>query len=233
MALAGSAFLALWNDIARARESEFDQWHTREHVPERVAVTGFRGARRYVNRSRGRHRYFTLYDVADLAVFDSPEYRDVVLNPTPWSAAMRPDFANFLRAPCTIAVTEGDGIGAALAALCHEHALAGNTMPLLSAIRALPGVVGCHVGECAGDAMPAPWAQAATATAPVRAFDRVLLIEALDRDAAAHALTNAREALGLDALPADFGNDVYDLAFVFPGHDADSLRHHRRSHWDA
>jgi hypothetical protein len=65
MALAGNAFLALWNDIARSREPEYDRWHTQEHVPERVAVTGFLGARRYVNRGRENHRYFTLYDVAD------------------------------------------------------------------------------------------------------------------------------------------------------------------------
>ena len=71
MPLAGTAFLALWNDIRRAREPEYDQWHTLEHVPERVAVDGFLGARRYVNRAREQHRYFTLYDVAALAVFDS------------------------------------------------------------------------------------------------------------------------------------------------------------------
>src|SRR5262245_60892284 len=102
MALAGRAFLALWNDIARAREPEYDRWHTKEHVPERVAVAGFHGARRYVNRARDFHRYFTLYDVAGLAVFEHPEYTDLVQHPTPWSASMRPDFANFLRAMCSV-----------------------------------------------------------------------------------------------------------------------------------
>src|SRR3954470_9134847 len=97
MPLAGAAFLALWNDIRRAREPEYDQWHTLEHVPERAAIDGFHGARRYVNRQREEHRYFTLYDVADLAVFDSPQYREVVDQPTPWSASMRADFSNFVR----------------------------------------------------------------------------------------------------------------------------------------
>ena len=46
MALKGQAFLALWNDVARGREPEYDQWHTLEPVPERVALPGFHGARR-------------------------------------------------------------------------------------------------------------------------------------------------------------------------------------------
>ena len=56
MPLNGNAFLALWNDIAPAREADYARWHTQEHVPERVAATGFRGARRYVSRSRPDHR---------------------------------------------------------------------------------------------------------------------------------------------------------------------------------
>ena len=39
------AFLALWNDVASGREAEYERWHTFEHVPERVAVPGMRGAR--------------------------------------------------------------------------------------------------------------------------------------------------------------------------------------------
>jgi hypothetical protein len=122
MALKGQAFLALWNDIARARETEYDQWHTLEHVPERVAVTGFNGARRYVNRQRESHRYFTLYDVHNLGVFDSPEYIDLLKNPTPWSASMRPDFSNFVRATCKVLGTSGTGIGAAIACSCSARA---------------------------------------------------------------------------------------------------------------
>jgi hypothetical protein len=55
-----------------------------------------------VNRSRQYHRYFTLYDVASLATFDSSEYVDLLEHPTPWSASMRPDFSNILRAICTV-----------------------------------------------------------------------------------------------------------------------------------
>src|SRR4051812_21092537 len=105
MPLAGRAFLALWNDIADNRVAEYDQWHSLEHVPERVSVTGFRGARRYVNRDNASHRYFTLYEVEGLDAFDHPEYRDLIAAPTPWTLSMRPDFSNFVRAICTLTHT--------------------------------------------------------------------------------------------------------------------------------
>jgi len=230
MALAGDAFLALWNDIAAGREAEYDQWHTREHVPERVAVTGFAGARRYVRRARAMHRYFTLYEVADEAVLAHAEYADLVQHPTPWSASMRPDFRHFVRAACRVRASVGEGIGAALAIACYVHADAPRVAEALDGLREAPGVVGCHLGERAAEPPPA-WA-AGAGEAAVRAFDRVLLIEALDRQAAAAALTHARALPGLAEVPADSGGGVYDLAFVFPGHAPRERLRHRRANWD-
>jgi hypothetical protein len=230
VALAGDAFLALWNDIAAGREAEYDQWHTREHVPERVAVAGFAGARRYVQRARATRRYFTLYEVADEAVLAHAEYADLVQHPTPWSASMRPDFRHFVRAACRVRASVGEGIGAALAIACYVHADAPRVADAVDALRQAPGVVGCHLGERAPEPPPA-WVAGAR-DAAVRAFDRVLLIEALDREAAAAALAHARALAGLAEVGADSGGDVYDLAFIFPGHAPHERLRHRRAHWD-
>jgi len=242
MPLHGQAFLALWNDIAAAREQEYDQWHTLEHVPERVAVTGIHGARRYVNRRRTSHRYFTLYDVAGLDVFDSAEYQDLLRNPTPWSAAMRPDFSNFVRAPCAVRQSAGIGIGAAIACLCTQGdgVADDRTGTALAHALTLPGVTAAHWGSGQGGPPTVPWQQPSAPSAPSsapaapsapRAFDTVLLLEALDREAAAAALAHLQAALSLADLPADFGADVYDLAFVFPGADAAEPLRHRRPAW--
>jgi hypothetical protein len=61
MALRGTGILAVWNDTAPAGDAEFSDWHTREHVPERVAVPGFLSGRRYSTVS-GSPKYFTLYE---------------------------------------------------------------------------------------------------------------------------------------------------------------------------
>jgi hypothetical protein len=233
MALAGNAFLALWNDIARSREPEYDQWHTLEHVPERVSVTGFHGARRYVNRARQHHRYFTLYDVATLATFDSSEYVDLLEHPTPWSASMRPDFSNFLRAICSVTATRGTGIGAAMAILCLPPETA--DAPLRSALDEaadMPRINAVHLGHTANTVAKVPFSTPPPESAPARAFDRIALIESLDRVGAAHALSRIKSRLRLDPLPEDFGADVYDLAFVFPGADAAERIRHRRPGWN-
>jgi hypothetical protein len=213
MPLAGSAFLALWNDIRREREPEYDRWHTFEHVPERVAARGMRGARRYVDRARERHRYFTLYEAADLSVFESAEYLDLLRDPTPWSAAMRPDLENFVRMVCGVVRSEGVGVGAAVAVVCFASGDLRYDAQLFTQVLALPRVVGCHLG--AHDGSP---------------FDRVLLIEALDREAAEPALALATRALG--TVAPDFGAGVYDLAFAFPGHDTAASARFRRLAWD-
>ena len=50
MALAGTAFLALWNDFDPARDEEYNCWHTFEHVPERVGIEGIlTGQRRHLH----------------------------------------------------------------------------------------------------------------------------------------------------------------------------------------
>ena len=197
---AESAFLALWNDIAPQREPEYDQWHTLEHVPERVSVQGFRGGRRYVNRDRAQHRYFTLYEVDSLAVFTSAEYRDLLENPTPWSASVRPDFSNFLRVICTVTMSRGSGVGAAIACLCVPQNAADEKLhSALATALSLPRVTAVHNGRRTETGLTVKFRAPPPGSAPLRDFDRIALIEALDHEAAAAALASVQRAM--DFLP--------------------------------
>jgi hypothetical protein len=224
MPLGGHALLVLWNDVRRDREVEYDRWHTVEHVPERVAVPGFLGGRRYVDRTRQRHRYFTLYELESLAALDTDEYRDLVANPTPWSASMRPDFANFVRVPASVVASDGDGIGAAVAVMC----VAGQRVDVpTGALVKLDGVVAAHYAHGEPARGPGTW-QAAGAVE--RAFDALLLVETFDRASAERVLREVAPRLGLDGSHADFGAAVYDLAFALPG-DVAVRERHRRAHW--
>jgi hypothetical protein len=230
--LAGTAFLALWNDIADARVPEYDQWHTLEHVPERVAVTGFHGARRYVNREHAYHRYFTLYDVATMDAFANAEYKDLLVNPTPWSASMRPDFSNFLRAICAVTVSRGTGIGGAIGCLCVpawvQDAALGEA---LDEAAGMPRITAIHCGRRSEPALTVPFKAPPQQTAPAIDFDRVALIEGLDGDACAAAMSPLRNELGLEALANNCTSGVFDLAFVFPGSEATERLAHRRAGW--
>lgn len=117
MALRGDAFLTLWNDVEPGRETEYERWHSTEHVPERVSIPGMLAARRYIGSTEGRHRFLTLYDAASLDVFSSPAYLTVAEQPTAWSLSMRRSLRGFHRVPCTTVRTTGRGLAGHAVAL--------------------------------------------------------------------------------------------------------------------
>jgi hypothetical protein len=119
--LNGGAVLALWNGVDPARRHEYDAWHTREHVAERIAVPGMLGARRYVRSSGRLPEYLTLYSLDDTGVLQSEAYHSLLENPTPRSQAMRPSFRGFMRLCCRRLLSIGGGLGGAIAALVVDE----------------------------------------------------------------------------------------------------------------
>jgi hypothetical protein len=219
-----TAFLALWNDLAPGQEDAYEAWHTREHVPERVAAPGFRAGRRYVNADHPTHRWFTLYELDGLDALETAEYRDLLANPTPASAAMRPHFRHFLRAPCAARGAAGLGLGGALAVLRLPDEAA---LDHLGALAAAPGVVRARLGRHVPVEGPRLGAGGAGADA---GFAAVLLIEALTRAEAAAAFAAAARRFAPGAAPDAIGG-LYDLRFVFPAGDPAERAAHRRAGW--
>jgi hypothetical protein len=107
MSMRPQAALALWNDIHPARDAEYEHWHSTEHVPERVWSPGFLRATRYGLGVGDGPKYFTLYELRTLDALGSPEYRDLVRHPTPWSASMRPAMSRFVRKPLVLSALSG------------------------------------------------------------------------------------------------------------------------------
>lgn len=111
------AFLALWNSITSDRsQAEYESWHSFEHVPERVGLPGFVEATRYRSVTQPL-RYFTCYSLQSLDALETPEYRDVFTNPTPWSARMRSVLCDFYRSPCRVGGVHGAGSANQIATL--------------------------------------------------------------------------------------------------------------------
>ncbi len=104
-------FLALWNDFPTVMREEYETWHTFEHVPERLTPPGIRAARRYAAFGATSDRYFTVYDLDDIAALEHPDYLDLVRHPTPWSSKMRQHFSSVLRLPTKCVASGGWGMG--------------------------------------------------------------------------------------------------------------------------
>jgi hypothetical protein len=113
MPLAGKGMLLTSMDVDAADEREFNLWYDGEHLEERVAIDGFLEARRYVAHAASP-KYLCLYSTETFAVLDSPAYRTVLANPTPWSKSTMARFKNMIRAVADITVSRGQGRGAVL-----------------------------------------------------------------------------------------------------------------------
>src|SRR3978361_2575680 len=108
MPLAGKGMLLTSMDIDPAHEREFNLWYDGEHLEERVAINGFLEARRYVALAASP-KYLCLYSTETFAVLDSPAYRSVLANPTPWSKTTMAGFKQMIRGRARINMTTGGG----------------------------------------------------------------------------------------------------------------------------
>ena len=152
MPLRGSAFVIMWHDIASESDAAYNLWHTREHMPERIALPGFLRARRGLNRGLDRQIYFTLYELAGPESFLSPEYLRSLNYPTEWTQSVAPQFRNFLRMPCAVRASMGEGVGGAIATFRltldgrPEDEVVAALEPALDALMSLPSVSAAHIG---------------------------------------------------------------------------------------
>jgi hypothetical protein len=222
MPLSGAAFLAIWHDIEAGGEREYEAWHTREHMPERVGIAGFEAGRRFVDRERDLHRYFTLYETATLAVLASDAYRARLDAPTRWTRRVQPTFTNFVRAACGTISSEGRGTGGALATIrivfgdtSSKDDFADRCSGLAGAALAQHGVTGVHVGVADPAVTRVPTTESALRERTGEdVFDAVVLVEGIGRDEIAAALPVIEQSLAPTLAGAASASAVYDLAYA-------------------
>ena len=172
----GKAAVAMWWDVAPEVRAEWEDWHSREHMPERLAIPGFLRGTRWVAES-GEPSYFILYETSDLATITSGPYLERLNNPTPWSRKMMPHHLNMVRSLCVLRAGWGGGLPQTLATVRFT--------PQASALPELPqrkGLTGVHLLESQPMAgVPQ------TAEQKIRGGDRtadwVMLVGGYDREA--------------------------------------------------
>lgn len=106
----------MWWDIAPSMKAEFEDWHSHEHMPERLAIPGFLRGSRWIALS-GEPSYFVLYEAAKLATVTRGPYLKRLNNPTPWSRKLMPHHRNMVRSLCLVRASFGAGIAQAMATI--------------------------------------------------------------------------------------------------------------------
>ena len=86
----GTGLLMVWADIPADKEAEFNRWYNEEHLAERMSVPGFLNAARY-EAVKGGPKHLAVYELESPAVLESPAYKKVQANSTPWTKRCSPE----------------------------------------------------------------------------------------------------------------------------------------------
>jgi hypothetical protein len=228
MSLKGSAFIIMWHDIAPEHDADYNLWHTRQHMPERLDHPGFLRSRRGVNAGAAHQKYFTLYEGEALDTFISPEYARSLNHPTEWTRRVAPHFQNFLRMACEVRSTNGRGGGGGLIsaritlqagfdASAAELAL----NPALKSIADIAGVTGVHLAV----ARPA-YSDQKTSETSLRPemneapFDLVVIAETIGLAEAEAEIETVRAQIVAAGCAAPLVQ-AYDIAYTLERREAD------------
>jgi hypothetical protein len=109
MALMSDAVMVLYCDVS-TDPAGHDDWHTYEHLHERLSIPGFLRGTRWT-RTSGSPRYMIVYEVADVDVASSPGYLARLNNPTAWTAATMKQLRGMSRGFCKVVASAGYGLG--------------------------------------------------------------------------------------------------------------------------
>ena len=97
-------------DIVQEAIPEHDDWHTHEHLPERLSIPGFVRGTRWV-ALHGQPRYFVIYEVEQLSTLASAPYLERLNSPSPWTTKMMAHYRGMTRGFCSVTGSFGLGTG--------------------------------------------------------------------------------------------------------------------------
>jgi hypothetical protein len=92
----GTGLMAFWATIDEDYLNRFREWHTCEHMPERVSIPGFQVGRRYIDCGDPA-TYLMTYQTRESSVLGSQPYLDALNAPSDWTRESLPRFNNPVR----------------------------------------------------------------------------------------------------------------------------------------
>ncbi|HKT95670.1 MAG TPA: hypothetical protein VJS30_03915 [Paraburkholderia sp.] len=204
--------LCIWTDTDPHTEADFNAWYDREHMQERIAIPGFRHARRFLANDGSARRYLALYVTASLDVFRSDAYRQAFTVQTDWSMRNFERMSDTQRRVGALAFEAGAGEGghaaifvapphSVAAAAWHNEARAATQTPGIHAVRVF-------VTDAALSA-PLATRDGAAATAPQ---DALVIVEGSSNDAARQAAERLSKLASDSAAPVRSFDMLWRLA---------------------
>ena len=229
MIASGSAAMLLTFDIAAEAIAEHDDWHTHEHMPERLGIPGFLRGSRWLARA-GAPRYLVLYEVESIDVLASEPYLARLNDPSPWTARMMKHYVGMRRALCHVVAGSGTGMGG-IALLIRFAPVEGAASRIKDWLlhTALPGLAGRR-GIASAHLLVSTLASQMTVEQRIRGKDgglhSALIITGYDAGAIAGLAANELQAgsfVAHGAHGAEYACGIYDHVYSLAYRSSDTL----------
>lgn len=214
----------MWWSVSREQRSEFGDWHSHEHFPERMSIPGFRRGSRWTS-TLDPDGFFVLYELEQYETLTSKGYLDRLNAPTPWSTKMMPHHLNMVRSQCRIVASFGGGIATSLATI-RLSPLANRAAELeqalgetLQDLALRPGLTGAHL------LITDTPKSSATTEQRIRGSDRaadwIVLLSGYDPDVVHGVIANRLSvaALHLQGAEGESATGHYRLALTMTPQD--------------
>ncbi len=153
MGLLGSAVLVNWGGIVEEKDIEYNEWHSKQHMPERISLPGFlRGLRAVgIPGTNINHKYFMMYEAERKEVFTSKKYLERLNNPTKWTKEILSHYLSPSRTICSVISSKSIGVGGYFSTIrflgenIPNNQNVENLKPFLPKILKLNGITGMHI----------------------------------------------------------------------------------------
>jgi hypothetical protein len=216
MGWAGSGALIAWHDVAEGREAGYLDWHSHEHMQERLTIPGFRQGRRYSVVGSGP-QHLIVYAVSDTDVFTSAPYLERLNAPSDWTRQVMPWLRHMNRSLCRVVASSGFGAGRLFQTIRFSpepgreaslHSLLRNEVESCSAQK---GLCAAHLLIVDRERSGTPTRETELRSEQDRVADWVLLIEGYDETAVAQDRTGLLRRNG--AEPEIISN-LYEIEHI-------------------
>ena len=181
MALLGDAVMVILCDFA-GDPRDHDDWHTYEHMHERLSIPGFLRGSRWI-REEGSPRYLIFYEVESVAMARSPAYLERLDHPTAWTRSTMKDLRNMRRGFCTVGASGGYGLGTSAFILRFEPPQRAEWAWLAEVVREIAREKGLASAVALHPEMAPPMTTEQSLRGRDAELGCVLLVTAHDRDA--------------------------------------------------
>jgi len=114
------AVMVIYCDVS-SDAADHDDWHTHEHMHERLSIPGFRRGTRWT-RASGSPRYMIVYEVDGVEMANSPDYLTRLNHPSAWTTSTMARLRDMSRGFCHVVASAGYGLGHAALSMRFTHA---------------------------------------------------------------------------------------------------------------